>query len=571
MDLSPVWISLKTSVVSIIITFFLGLWAARGVVSVRSPKAKAWLDGLLTLPLVLPPTVAGFFLLYLFGAKRPAGIFLEKVFHYKIVFSWQATVLAAVVISFPLMYRSARGAIEQVDANLIYAGRTLGMSERTIFWKIILPQARPGILSGGVLAFTRGLGEFGATAMIAGNIAGKTRTLPLAIYSEVAAGDMDTAGKYVLIIVAFSLLIVAGMNLRGEKKKMSLQVEIEKKLNDKVLSVSFDTEGKQGITGILGASGCGKSMTLKCIAGIETPDRGKIVLNGRVLFDSGKKINLRVQDRHVGYLFQNYALFPNMTVEKNIAAGFQYRPGQKMSAEEIKKQTADYMELLHVTELKSSYPGKLSGGQQQRVALARILASDPEVLMLDEPFSALDAFLKEKLQLELLELLSGYDKDILMVTHSRDEIYRFCEHMLIVEDGRQAGFGITKEIFKNPGTPAAAKLTGCKNIEKIERVDDHTMVLPNWNTTVCVKGMIPENTTHIGIRAHYLRLPENGQRENLVECQNGKILDDPFELVVVFEHDVWWKIPKESWQKEYQEKMPQYLAIPEESILYLHG
>lgn len=137
MDLSPVWISLKTSVVSIIITFFLGLWAARGVVSVRSPKAKAWLDGLLTLPLVLPPTVAGFFLLYLFGAKRPAGIFLEKVFHYKIVFSWQATVLAAVVISFPLMYRSARGAIEQVDANLIYAGRTLGMSERTIFWKII--------------------------------------------------------------------------------------------------------------------------------------------------------------------------------------------------------------------------------------------------------------------------------------------------------------------------------------------------------------------------------------------------------------------------------------------------
>ena len=181
---------------------------------------------------------------------------------------------------------------------------------------------------------------------------------------------------------------------------MSLQVEIEKKLNDKVLSVSFDTEGKQGITGILGASGCGKSMTLKCIAGIETPDRGKIVLNGRVLFDSGKKINLRVQDRHVGYLFQNYALFPNMTVEKNIAAGFKYRPGQKMTAEEIKKQTADYMELLHVAELKSSYPGKLSGGQQQRVALARILASDPEVLMLDEPFAALDEFLRWKLELE---------------------------------------------------------------------------------------------------------------------------------------------------------------------------
>ena len=190
---------------------------------------------------------------------------------------------------------------------------------------------------------------------------------------------------------------------------MSLQVEIEKKLNDKVLSVSFDTAGKQGITGILGASGCGKSMTLKCIAGIETPDRGKIVLNGRVLFDSGKKINLRVQDRHVGYLFQNYALFPNMTVEKNIAAGFQYRPGQKMTAEEIKKQTADYMELLHVTELKSSYPGKLSGGQQQRVALARILASDPEVLMLDEHFIKQGDLSQEMVQQGVVGRIAGFN------------------------------------------------------------------------------------------------------------------------------------------------------------------
>ena len=344
---------------------------------------------------------------------------------------------------------------------------------------------------------------------------------------------------------------------------MSLQAAIKKRFSGFSLDVSLNTDG--GVMGILGASGSGKSMTLKCIAGIETPDEGRIVLNGKVLFDSEKHINLPPQKRKVGYLFQNYALFPNMTVETNIAAGL------SGSKEEKQEAVARMIRLFKLEGLEKRYPSQLSGGQQQRVALARILASDPEVLMLDEPFSALDAFLKEKLQLELLELLSGYDKDILMVTHSRDEIYRFCEHMLIVEDGRQAGFGVTKEIFKNPGTPAAAKLTGCKNIEKIERVDHHTMVLPNWNTTVCVKGMIPENTTHIGIRAHYLRLPENGQRENLVECQNGRILDDPFELVVVFEHDVWWKIPKESWQKEYQEKMPQYLAIPEESILYLHG
>jgi molybdate transport system permease protein len=170
------------------------------------------LDGILTLPLVLPPTVAGFFLLYLFGVRRPFGRFLMEFLSVKIVFSWSATVIAAVVISFPLMYRSARGAFEQVDRNLIYAARTLGLSEAGIFWRIVMPVALPGVASGGILAFARGLGEFGATAMIAGNIAGVTRTLPLAIYSQVAAGNMEEAYGYVAIIVAISFLIVVLMN-----------------------------------------------------------------------------------------------------------------------------------------------------------------------------------------------------------------------------------------------------------------------------------------------------------------------------------------------------------------------
>lgn len=215
MDLSPVIISAKTALVSMFITFFAGIWLAKAVVHLRSERWKMIVDGLLTLPLVLPPTVAGFFLLYIFGVKRPVGQLLINLFHYKIVFTWQATVLAAVVLSLPLMYRSARGAFEQVDDNLIHAARTLGLSERTIFWKIMMPAAMPGVLSGGVLAFARGLGEFGATAMIAGNIAGKTRTLPLAIYSEVAASHMDVAGKYVMIIVAVSFLVLACMNLAG--------------------------------------------------------------------------------------------------------------------------------------------------------------------------------------------------------------------------------------------------------------------------------------------------------------------------------------------------------------------
>jgi molybdate transport system permease protein len=219
MDYSPILISMKTASISIIITFFLGVIAAKVVHGIRSRKVKIVLDGILTLPMVLPPTVAGFFLLYVFGVKRPIGEFLINFFGVKIAFSWWATVLAAVTIAFPLMYRSARGAFEQVDMNIIYAARTLGMSEGTIFRKVLMPNAMPGILSGAILSFARGLGEFGATAMIAGNIAGKTRTLPLAVYSAVAAGDMDTAYNYVLILVVISFAVVVSMNVTALRKR----------------------------------------------------------------------------------------------------------------------------------------------------------------------------------------------------------------------------------------------------------------------------------------------------------------------------------------------------------------
>lgn len=212
MDLSPILISAKTASASIVLTFFLGVGAAFLVFKMRHEKGKMILDGILTLPLVLPPTVAGFFLLYLFGVKRPLGRFFLEWFGVKIAFSWQATVLAAVVISFPLMYRSARGAFEQVDPDLLNAGRSLGMPEGKIFIKVLLPNSLPGLVSGGILAFARGLGEFGATAMIAGNIAGQTRTLPLAVYSDVAAGNMESAWIYVVILVVISFAVVTGMN-----------------------------------------------------------------------------------------------------------------------------------------------------------------------------------------------------------------------------------------------------------------------------------------------------------------------------------------------------------------------
>lgn len=218
-DWSPLWISLHTAAATITIVFFIGVIIAWLVERLQSQSLKIFADAVITLPMVLPPTVAGFFLLYFLGNNRFLGQLIYQLTGIKIAFSWLATVLAAAVISLPLMYRSARGALSQVDKGMLEAARSLGMTEWRIFWRIHLPNALPGIIAGGLLAFARGLGEFGATAMIAGNIAGRTRTLPLAVYSAVAAGDWEAAGWYVAVIVGICLLVVIGLNIYLYKTK----------------------------------------------------------------------------------------------------------------------------------------------------------------------------------------------------------------------------------------------------------------------------------------------------------------------------------------------------------------
>lgn len=218
---SPLWISLKTGVAATVIAFFMGVFFARLAMKLKS-GTRAILDGILTLPLVLPPTVAGFLLLMLFSLRRPFGSFLMENFDIKIVQTWKGCVIAAAVIAFPLMYRNARSAFEQVDVNLIYAGQTLGMSDSKIFWKVVIPTAAPGIASGTVLAFARAIGEYGATSMLAGNILGKTRTVSVAIASETAAGNYGTAAFWVCVIVVISFIIVALINIvsgRGMKTR----------------------------------------------------------------------------------------------------------------------------------------------------------------------------------------------------------------------------------------------------------------------------------------------------------------------------------------------------------------
>lgn len=218
-DWSPLYISLKTGILATVLAFFLGTGAARLIMKLNY-TAKSIVDGILTLPLVLPPTVAGFFLLLIFSLRRPFGKFLFEEFHIKMVQTWPGCVIAAFVISFPLMYRNARAAFEQVDVDMIHAGRTLGLSERTVFWKIIVPISAPGLASGTVLAFARAVGEYGATTMLAGNILGKTRTVSVAIAAEVAAGNWDKAGFWVGVIVTLSFFIVVVINyISGKNMK----------------------------------------------------------------------------------------------------------------------------------------------------------------------------------------------------------------------------------------------------------------------------------------------------------------------------------------------------------------
>ena len=212
LDWSPLLISLKTGIAVTILSFFLGIYAARKTMYAGS-KAKAIADGLLTLPMILPPTVAGFFLLLLFSTRRPLGIFLADTFHITVVQTWLGCVLAAFVISFPLMYRNARAAFEQVDVSLIHAGRTLGMSERAIFWKVIVPNAGPGILAGTILTFARAIGEYGATSMVAGNIPGKTSTISQKIAMVLQDGNYKTAGLWALIVLAIGFACIVCMNL----------------------------------------------------------------------------------------------------------------------------------------------------------------------------------------------------------------------------------------------------------------------------------------------------------------------------------------------------------------------
>ena len=305
---------------------------------------------------------------------------------------------------------------------------------------------------------------------------------------------------------------------------MGLQVDVHKDFGKFRLDCSFET-GRGQVTGLLGASGCGKSLTLKCIAGIERPDRGRIVLDGRVLFDSERHIDLPPQQRRVGYLFQNYALFPNMTVEQNIAVGVADRAARKETVGRL-------ISSFYLEGQQRKYPRQLSGGQQQRTALARILASQPEVLLLDEPFSALDSYLKWQVELELADLLDKFPGPVLFVTHDRDEVHRLCSRVCVLDSGRAQAMQSVAELFTAPKTLSACLLSGCKNVSRARRVSEHRLEALDWKTELEVSLPMPEELAYVGIRAHFVK-PVDGPGPNRLKCRVERVVTEAFSTVVM--------------------------------------
>lgn len=350
---------------------------------------------------------------------------------------------------------------------------------------------------------------------------------------------------------------------------MAFEVSIRKKFKGFSLHAEFDNH--QNCMGILGASGSGKSMTLKCIAGIEKPDSGRIVLNDKVLFDSEKKINLSPQKRRIGYLFQSYALFPTMTVEENIMCGI---PKHKKSAR--KSIVKEKLEQFHLEELGKRYPFQLSGGQQQRVALARMLAYEPEMIMLDEPFSALDSFLKDLLQYQLMETIKDFNGETIVVSHSRDEIYRMCSELAVMSDGKMILKGETGKIFENPVKMEAARLTGCKNISAIERIGLRKLYAKDWKIHLDTAEEIGDTIKYVGIRAHDLKPVEEYTQPNVMEAEYVNSSQEPFEMQYLVRNSkekeaepVWWKFSKENKEALESQENLRYIMLPPEKLMLL--
>jgi molybdate transport system permease protein len=475
----------------------------------------------------------------------------------------------------------------------------------------LLPLARPAVVAGVVLTFARALGEFGATLMLAGNIPGRTQTMPVAIFFAAEGGDMRRALAWVVLIVLLSLVTIAALNYWAPRASTRpLRIGVSRRMPDGIssqpvasarvsnptlaiagdrarLSVDvrkcypgFDLRAEfstgVGPLGLLGASGSGKSMTLRCIAGLERPETGRIVLSGRVLLDTHNRIDVPPAKRQIGFVFQDYALFPHLTVRENIGFGL-HRYGPDKRDESI----VHWSRMLQIDALLDAYPGELSGGQRQRVALARALAVEPDALLLDEPLSALDPHLRRQMEEHLRAALECFRGVTVFVTHDRDEAFRLCEDMVVLSDGQVVASGPKREIFSHPRDLTVARLTGCKNIASMTPIGTQQIRVEEWGCTLSVDAALSERAAHIGIRAHDIRVVKDAVGENTFPCWLVASVESPFETTLYLRlHErpsegdrahIEAEVSRGEWGSLAAEPQPWYVVLDRAALLFLES
>lgn len=355
---------------------------------------------------------------------------------------------------------------------------------------------------------------------------------------------------------------------------MSLYIDIIKKLPGFKLQVKLSC-GKD-IIGVLGASGSGKSMLLNCVAGLIKPDEGKILLNDKTFFDSEKKINLPPKDRKVGFLFQNYALFPNLTISENIAFGL-----DALSKTEKSKKVTELLERFHLSDMRNRYPSQISGGQQQRVALARAMAVEPEVLLLDEPFSALDDYLRMHMLKEMLTSLKEFNGSTLFVTHNMEEAYRLCDNIAVLNTGSVDTFAPKQDLFQSPSSLETARITGCKNTSAVVRRSEHDIEVPVWGIQVKTNMKIEYEKGFIGIRANHIKLADDSNKENCFPAWIADESEAPFRTTLYLkfgskpakpdDFHIQWEIGKEQIGAIKSLSQPVMIYLDPKYIFYVQS
>lgn len=357
---------------------------------------------------------------------------------------------------------------------------------------------------------------------------------------------------------------------------MTLEVQIEKKLPEFTLQAAFNA-GRAPL-GILGPSGAGKTMLLRCVAGIARPDRGRIVLDGRVLFDSDRGIHVPARGRGLGLLFQHYALFPHRTVAENIAFGLRHLPDQDRAA-----RVRGLVERTHVAGLEQRHPRELSGGEQQRVALARALAIEPKALLLDEPLSALDTHLRSQVEALLQETFASDQRPTLLVTHNIEEAYRLGEQLLVLSRGRMAALGAKEEVFRRPPTREVAQLTGCKNFSRVRVIAENKIEAVDWGCRLRVAQSIARPPAFVGVRAHHIDFAESSNApsgpENTFPCWLVRSSETPFRMTLYLRLDqppgssgqfhLQAEVFKEKWQSFRDRAFPWHLRLSPDSLFLM--